>query len=175
MTGTTRAGKRSSLGFTIAVVVLIAALAVEAFIYFRPPPEALEAIAQGASLRVETFGDQSATVKIRLYAPLTLAWHEKTIDLLRNYNEEHPGRIHVTLMPKGLADGLQLRRTPHQWGERVHPPGRPGGPAREAAQRVLLHLRQRGRRHHTRRADRGVFLSERVGRRSAVEQGGSRA
>ncbi len=109
MTGTTRAGKRSSLGFTIAVVVLIAALAVEAFIYFRPrrnqaPPEAREAIAQGASLRVETFGDQSATVEITLYAPLTLAWHEKTIDLLRNYNEEHPGRIHVTLMPKGLAE-----------------------------------------------------------------------
>jgi hypothetical protein len=109
MTGTTTAGRRSGLGFTIAVVVLIAALAVEAFIYFRParnqaPPEALEAIAQGASLQVETFGDQSARLKIRLYAPLTLAWHEKTIGLLRSYNEDHPSRIHVTLMPKGLEE-----------------------------------------------------------------------
>ncbi|MDH4180340.1 MAG: hypothetical protein OEV33_07495 [Armatimonadota bacterium] len=109
MTDTTPARRRSSPLFTIVVLVLIAALAVEAYLYFRPgakqpPPEAAAAIARGASQKVETFGDSSAPIKVKLYAPLTLDWHQKTIRLLRAYNDDHPGRIHVTLMPKGLKE-----------------------------------------------------------------------
>ena len=101
--------RRTSPLFAIVVLILVVALAVEAYLYFRPkagqpPPEALAAIARGASQKIETIGDPSASIKLKFYAPLTLEWHQKTIGLLREYDKEHPGRIYVTLMPKGLEE-----------------------------------------------------------------------
>jgi hypothetical protein len=100
--------KRRSPLFAIVVIVLVAALAVEAFLLLRPKPqrpaEARQAVALGKSQQVETFGDLAAPIQIKFYAPLVLEWHQKTIGLLRQYNEHHPGRIHVTLMPMGLEE-----------------------------------------------------------------------
>jgi hypothetical protein len=101
----TDTNRRSPL-FTIVVIVLIAALAVEAFLLLRPKPqrpaEAQQAVALGKNQQIETFGDLAAPIQIKFYGPLVLLWHQKTIGLLRQYNEDHPGRIHVTLMPMGL-------------------------------------------------------------------------
>jgi hypothetical protein len=63
--------------------------------------EAQAAVASGASQRIEIIGEPGATIKIDFYAPLTLQWHQKTIGLLREYNDQHPGRIFVRLMPMG--------------------------------------------------------------------------
>lgn len=109
MTQPASARRRSSPLFAVVVLILVAALVVEAYLYFRPkagepPPEALAAIAGGASQKIETIGDPSGSIKLRFYAPLSLDWHQKTIGLLREYDEQHPGRIHVTLMPKGLEE-----------------------------------------------------------------------
>jgi hypothetical protein len=95
--------------FIAVVVVLVAALAVEAFLLLRPKPparpaEARAAVAAGASQRIETIGEDSAPIEIDFYAPLSLEWHQKTIGLLREYNDEHPGRIFVRLMPMGNAE-----------------------------------------------------------------------
>jgi len=91
--------------FPVIVIVLVLALGVEAFLFFRPkssrPREAAEAIREGASQQIETFGDPSAPFEIKFYAPLTLDWHQKTIGLLRRYDEDHPGRIYLHLMPMG--------------------------------------------------------------------------
>ncbi len=102
--GTGKGGR--NVAFITVVVLLLAALAVEAFLLLRPKPpvrptEALAAVAAGASQRVKTFGKPGAPIKIDFYAPLTLEWHQKTIDLLREYNDQHPGRIFVRLMPMG--------------------------------------------------------------------------
>jgi len=100
--------KRRSPLFAIAVILLVAALAVEAFLLLRPKPErpaeAQQAIALGKEQQIETFGDLAAPIKIKFYAPLVLEWHQKTIGLLRQYNQDHPGRLHVTLMPMGLEE-----------------------------------------------------------------------
>ncbi|MFB3881965.1 MAG: hypothetical protein ACE149_11930 [Armatimonadota bacterium] len=102
--------KKTNLPFIAIVVVLVAALAVEGYVVLRPrhsrarrPTEALQAIASSSN-KIETFGEKSAPIKIEFYAPLTLEWHQKTIGLLRAYNEKHPGAIFVTLMPMGNAD-----------------------------------------------------------------------
>jgi len=100
---------RSGANFWIIVVVLLCVLAVEAVLYLRPKPEserpaeAVEAIASGPT-QMETFGDPAADIQIKFYAPLVLEWHVKTIGLLREYDQAHPGRIHVTLMPMGNAE-----------------------------------------------------------------------
>jgi hypothetical protein len=107
MTNLRSAPRRSSLLFTVAVAVLVAVLAAEAFLVLRPkparPPEAQRAIAEGSN-EIVTFGQPSAPMKVELYAPLTLEWHQRTIELLRQYDQAHPGRIHVTLMPMGRSD-----------------------------------------------------------------------
>ena len=90
-------------------MLLLSVLAVEAVLYLRPKPEsarpaeALEAIASGPT-EVETFGDPEAGIQIEFYAPLVLPWHAQTIGLLREYDQAHPGRIHVKLMPMGNAE-----------------------------------------------------------------------
>ncbi len=61
-------------------------------------------MAAGASQQVEVFGDPDAPITIEFYAPLVLPWHRETIGLLREYDEEHPGRIFVKLMPMGQAE-----------------------------------------------------------------------
>jgi hypothetical protein len=109
MTQTTPSRRSSNPVFTIVVIVLVAALAVEAFLYFRPsarrvPKVARGAIAAGAAEPITTFGDASAPIQIKFYAPLTLPWHVRTAGLLREYDEQHPGRIHVFLMPMGNPD-----------------------------------------------------------------------
>jgi hypothetical protein len=102
-------GKGSLLLFWAVVVVLVGALAVEGFLLLRPKPRASRpaaarrAMASGPK-EIETFGDPSAPVKVKLYAPLALEWHQKTIKLLQGYDREHPGQIHVTLMPMGLEE-----------------------------------------------------------------------
>ena len=106
MTQTTPSRRRSSPLFAIVVIVLVAALGVEAFLYFGPsasrvPKEARDAVAAGATEPIETFGDPSAPIEIKFYAPLTLPWHVRTIGLLRDYDEKDPGRIYVHLMPMG--------------------------------------------------------------------------
>ena len=127
MTNVTRAGdprptrKKSNAAFIAIVVSLVAALAVEGFILARPatfarpkpkagqqagdlrPAAALQAIASSSN-KIETFGAKSAPIKIDFYAPLTLEWHQKTISLLRDYDEKHPGAIFVTLMPMGNSE-----------------------------------------------------------------------
>ena len=97
--------------FLILVIVLVAALAVEAYLLTRPKPQPMErlavadeAIAAGERQQVETFGDPNAPTKIAFYAPLVLPWHQETIELLQEYNDEHPGRIEVTLMPMGQPE-----------------------------------------------------------------------
>jgi hypothetical protein len=91
--------------FPIIVILLLAVLGVEGWLLARPktarPQEALEAIAQMEGQGVETFGDPSAQIQIEFYAPLVLEWHQKTIGLLREYDDSSPGRIHVSLMPMG--------------------------------------------------------------------------
>lgn len=103
--------KKGSPLFLVIVIVLVAALAVEAYLLTRPKPQPMErlavadeAIAAGERQQVETFGDPNAPTKIELYAPLVLPWHQETIKLLREYNDEHPGRIEVTLMPMGQPE-----------------------------------------------------------------------
>lgn len=101
---------RFSPRFSIAVTVLVAVLAVEAYFLLSPrttgrpaPGDAkarAEAIAEGPNA-VEVFGQDSAPIKVEFYAPLVLEWHQKTIGLLRDYNAKHPGRIQVKLMPMG--------------------------------------------------------------------------
>jgi len=97
--------------FLVVVIVLVAALGIEGYLLTRPKPQPMErlavadeAIAAGERQQVETFGDPNAPMKIEFYAPLVLPWHQKTIGLLRAYNEEHPGRIYVTLMPMGQPE-----------------------------------------------------------------------
>jgi len=100
--------RRSSALFPIIVAILVAALVVEAFLLARPGPkrprEARQAIARGKGQQVEVFGDPSAPIEIKFYAPLTLEWHQKTIGLLRQYHKDRPGRIRVLLMPMGQAE-----------------------------------------------------------------------
>lgn len=115
MTNVTPAPKKSNVMFIAIVVSLVAALAVEGFILARPKPKvdrqagdlrpaaALQAIASSSN-KIETFGAKSAPIKIDFYAPLTLEWHQKTISLLRDYEEKHPGAIFVTLMPMGNSE-----------------------------------------------------------------------
>ena len=106
--GTPTRGK-SNPAFVVIVAVLVAALAVEGYILARPKPKgerpaaAMEAIASSSN-KIETFGDKSAPIKIELYAPLTLEWHQKTIGLLRDYDKKHHGAIFVTLMPMGNSE-----------------------------------------------------------------------
>jgi hypothetical protein len=107
--------RRSSPIFAIVVVILVAALAVEAFLYFGPhasraPKEARDAIAAGAAEPITTFGDPSAPIQIKFYAPLTLPWHVRTAGLLREYDEQEPGRIHVFLMPMGNPEADEEMR-----------------------------------------------------------------
>jgi len=102
-------GDKKSSVFIIVVIILVAALAAEGYILLRQranqrPAEATEAIALGEHQHVETFGDDDAPIKVEFYAPLVLEWHQKTIGLLREYDEQHPGRIHVTLMPMGQPE-----------------------------------------------------------------------
>jgi hypothetical protein len=130
MTNVTATRKKSNAAFIAIVVVLVAALAVEGFILARTKPKAgrpagdpstssgssraeprddlrpavaLQAIASSSN-KIETFGAKSAPIKIDFYAPLTLEWHQKTISLLRHYDEKHPGAIFVTLMPMGNSE-----------------------------------------------------------------------
>jgi hypothetical protein len=112
MTEAPRSRRGPSLLFTIVVPVLVIALGVEAFLLLRPSPArgkarpraAQEAIARAGDQQVETFGDPAAPIQVKLYAPLTLEWHEKTIGLLRQYDKDHPGRLRVTLMPMGNSE-----------------------------------------------------------------------
>ncbi len=109
--------KKSNSAFIAIVVILVAALGVEGFILTRPkakvdrPAEAQRAIA-ASSNRIVTFGEKSAPVKVELYAPLTLEWHQKTIGLLKEYEKAHPGTLFVTLMPMGNSecDAEMLKR-----------------------------------------------------------------
>jgi hypothetical protein len=101
-------GKRGSAPlFWVVVMVLVGALAVEGYLLLKPrlkterPAAAQAAIAEGPK-EMETFGADSAAIQVKLYAPLALEWHQKTIGLLREYDKKHPGRIGVTLMPMGL-------------------------------------------------------------------------
>ncbi len=115
MTETAPSPRRSSPVFAIVIVVLVAALAVEAFLYLRPsasrvPKEARDAVAAGAAEPIETFGDPAAPIQIKFYAPLTLDWHVRTIGLLREYDEQKPGRIHVFLMPMGNPEADEEMR-----------------------------------------------------------------
>ncbi len=106
--GTPTRGK-SNVAFAVIVVALMAALAVEGYLLTRPKPKverpeaAMEAMASSSN-KIETFGDKSAPIKIELYAPLTLEWHQKTIGLLRDYDKKHPDAIFVTLMPMGNSE-----------------------------------------------------------------------
>ena len=115
MTQTTASRRGSSPVFLIVVVVLVAALGVEAFLYLRPsasrvPKEARDAVAAGAAEPIETFGTPSAPIEIKFYAPLTLPWHVRTAGLLREYDEKKPGRIHVFLMPMGNPEADEEMR-----------------------------------------------------------------
>jgi len=112
MTEPAAAPARRSAGplFAAAVILLVAVLGVEGFILLRGgkpkasrPREAERAIAS-ASNEIVTFGEAAAPIKVEFYAPLTLEWHQQTIGLLREYDEAHPGLIHVTLMPMGRSD-----------------------------------------------------------------------
>jgi len=108
MTDEARPWGRSNLWFVIVVALLLSALATEGFVLLRSrsvrPRAAGEAIKAARAAKVETFGDPAAPIKIELYAPLVLEWHQKTIGLLRQYDNDHPGRIHVKLMPMGNAE-----------------------------------------------------------------------
>jgi hypothetical protein len=105
-------GKAGPL-FVLVVLVLVATLVVEGFLLLWPtfsrggrpvrPEEAEAAIAAGPD-RIESFGQAEAPIKIEFYAPLVLEWHQKTIGLLRKYDQQHPGRIRVTLMPMGRSE-----------------------------------------------------------------------
>jgi hypothetical protein len=107
--------KKSGL-FLAVVVVLIAALAVEGYLLLKPRPaketaakrpiEAQAAIVSStfSGQKIEEFGDSNAPIKVELYAPLVLEWHQKTIGLLREYDKKHPGKIHVKLMPMGKSE-----------------------------------------------------------------------
>jgi hypothetical protein len=105
------AKKKSGPLFVVIVVLLVAALAVEGYLLTRPKKQGMarlavadEAIAAGERQEVETFGDPDAATKIEFYAPLVLPWHQETIRLLRAHDEQHPGRIEVTLMPMGQPE-----------------------------------------------------------------------
>lgn len=98
--------KRRGPLFGVLVLILLTTLAVEAYLLLRPkqpqrPPEAQRAILENEGQKAEVFGDSSAPIGVRLYAPLALDWHQKTIGLLREYDDEYPGRIQVRLMPMG--------------------------------------------------------------------------
>lgn len=105
--------KKGSPLFVIVVVALLAALAVEGALLLRKPDTKLtnagdaaareEALAEGPNT-VETFGQESAPIKVEFYAPLALEWHKQTIGLLRDYDKQHPGRIYVQLMPMGNSE-----------------------------------------------------------------------
>lgn len=105
--------KKVSPWFVFAVVTLLTVLAVEGVMISRPGKPQLtnqadkaerdKAIAEGPN-QTETFGEESAPVKIEFYAPLALEWHQKTIGLLREYDQQRPGRIYVELMPMGNAE-----------------------------------------------------------------------
>ncbi len=94
--------------FEMVVAVLVLALVAEGFVLLKPKPErpaeAQQAISAGQTQKVESFGEESAPIKIEFYAPLVLEWHQQTIGLLRKYNEDHPGRIFVKLMPMGQTE-----------------------------------------------------------------------
>lgn len=118
MTETTATPRKSNVLFIIVVVVLIAALAVEGYLYLRPskarakpqsgerPIKAQAAIVAStfSGQKIEEFGDSNAPILVEFYAPLVLEWHQKTIGLLRDYDKKHPGRIHVKLMPMGKSE-----------------------------------------------------------------------
>ena len=97
------AKRKTSPWFVVAVVVLLAAVLVEAVLITRPrrPAAAEKAIKESAGSTVQTFGQETAPIKIEFYAPLELAWHKKTIGLLREYDKRNPGRIWVKLLPMG--------------------------------------------------------------------------
>ena len=90
--------------FTIVIVLLIAALGVEAVMMMRPrrPQAAIEKIDPNA--KVSYFGTKTAPIQIEFYAPLKLEWHQKTIGLLRDWDKKHPGQLGVKLMPMGNAE-----------------------------------------------------------------------
>jgi hypothetical protein len=103
--------KKTSPLFVIAVVVLLAALAVEGVLLAKRPAltdpsdqGARDAALAKSSKQVETFGEKSAPIKIEFYAIHVLEWHAKTIGLLREYDKQHPGRIYVELMPMGNSE-----------------------------------------------------------------------
>jgi hypothetical protein len=121
-----QAKKGNKALFAVVVVILLVALGVEAFLLTQSPKPpvvvangdgtaatgriktsegkpkvAQAAIDAGATQSVTAFGQQTAPIKIKFYAPLELDWHKKTIGLLRDYDKAHPGRILVTLMPMG--------------------------------------------------------------------------
>jgi hypothetical protein len=97
--------------FIVVAVVLLAVLCAEAYLLLRSrrtggvwrPAEARAAMGRGPK-KAETLGDPSAPVQVKLWAPLTLEWHQKTIALLREYESENPGRIHAEFMPMGAAE-----------------------------------------------------------------------
>jgi len=105
-----QAPRKSNRLFLVVVIVLVAALAIEAALLLRPKQagrpatqdvaKRAEAIASGPN-EIETFGQATAPIKIEFYAPLVLEWHKKTIGLLREYDQQHPRRILVKLMPMG--------------------------------------------------------------------------
>jgi len=109
---------RSGVIFGVAVAALLVILGAEAVLFMGASgknrtaapgkitrlKEADEAINASAAAKIETFGDPEAKIQIEFYAPLPLAWHQKTIGLLRDYDKKHPGRIHVTLLPMGNSE-----------------------------------------------------------------------
>jgi hypothetical protein len=104
--------KRSGLWFSLIVVVLVVALALEGFVVFVVPKgvspwdylKQKDAKSAGKSDPISYFGDKAAPIKIEFYAPLVLEWHRKTIGLLRDYDTKHPKQISVKLMPMGNAE-----------------------------------------------------------------------
>ena len=97
--------------FLIVVIVLMAAIGVEAYLMLKPVPtkpgnprpDAARQAISNSSQEITTFGQSSAPIKVKFYAPLVLDWHQKTIGLLKDYDKAQPGRIFVTLMPMGNA------------------------------------------------------------------------
>jgi hypothetical protein len=99
-------GKKKSGGpwFAIVVVVLLAGVAVEGTVFLKAKHEMQRPKAAQLAIHddpVTYIGKKGAPITLEFYAPLTLAWHEKTIGLLRDYDKKHPGQIFVTLMPMG--------------------------------------------------------------------------
>ncbi len=95
--------KQSSPLFAIIVAVLALALAAEGVMILKPKTQRPEDSKGGIRNDPITYlgRDKNAPIQIEFYAPFPLEWHQKTLKLLKEYDQKHPGRIYAKLMPMG--------------------------------------------------------------------------